>query len=146
VADLQTPTATHTVRFPRLRLGLLFFEPSEANVVREMVRRVSSELVPWTIVDVAPYDALLLARGPRRADPENVSLFRLSARAVRKARRPSAERMPTIALRRPLRMQHLKIVLEMATAELLPDHVERLMPHTRPFQHSVLKTGSDRRS
>lgn len=40
--------------------------------------------------------------------------------------------MPPIALRKPLRPSHLKIVLEMAAASLVPEHVAGLLPQTRP--------------
>jgi hypothetical protein len=133
VAELTTPSQIHTLRHPRLRLGLLFFDQADGKIVREMVRRLAGDLVPWTVVDGQPYDALLMARGPRRADPGDLALFRLGADVQRKMRRERIDPMPTIALRMPLRMSHLKIVLEMATASLLPDHVERLMPHTRPY-------------
>jgi hypothetical protein len=133
LADLTTPSQIHTLRHPRLRLGLLFFEGPDANIVREMVRRLASDLLPWTVVDSHPYDAVLLARGPRRRDAPELALFRLGADAQRRLRRQRIDVMPTIALRHPLRMAHLKIVLDMATASLIPDHIERLMPHTQPL-------------
>lgn len=142
MADLTTPSQIHTLRHPRLRLGLLFFDPADDRIVREMVRRLASDLLPWTVVDGHPYDALLMARGPRRADPGDLALFRLAADAERKLRRARIDAMPTIALKMPLRMSHLKIVLEMATACLLPDHVERLMPHTRPYIPATLPSRS----
>ncbi|HUN94338.1 MAG TPA: hypothetical protein VMU33_19965 [Burkholderiaceae bacterium] len=111
----------------------MFFDAPDANIVREMVRRLASDLLPWTVVDSHPYDGLLLARGPRRADPPELALFRLGADAQRRLRRDRIDVMPTIALRRPLRMSHLKMVLDMATANLIPDHLERLMPHTQPL-------------
>ena len=112
---------------------MLFFDQPDSNIVREMVRRLASDLLPWTVVDGHPYDAVLLARGPRGKDPDDLALFRLSADAMRRLRRAGIDPMPTIALRHPLRMSHLKIVFEMATASLIPDHIERLMPHTQPL-------------
>ena len=133
MADLTTPSQIHTLRHPRLRLGLLFFDAADAGIVREMVRRLSSDLLPWTVVDNHPYDAVLLSRGPRRADPAELALFRIGADAQRGLRRRRIDVMPTIALRHPIRMSHLKMVLDMATANLIPDHIERLMPHTQPL-------------
>jgi hypothetical protein len=40
--------------------------------------------------------------------------------------------MPPIALRKPLQPAHLKMVLEMGAASLIPEHIARHAPQTRP--------------
>jgi hypothetical protein len=37
-----------------------------------------------------------------------------------------------MALRKPLRPLEVRLVLEMAAASLVPEHVESVLPHTRP--------------
>lgn len=95
------------------RLGLIFFDHAEATSVRRHVAALQGEGLPWTVVEDAPYDALLLARGPRLADPEHVALLRLSADMALEG-----SAMAPIALPRPLSPVHLRSALEAATASL----------------------------
>ena len=99
---------------------------------RELVRTMHSELLPWVVVDAAPFEAMLLGRGPRTADPDELAIMRLSFAAERYARRTFGDAMPPIALRKPLQPMHLKMVLEMGAASLIPDHIARLSPQTQP--------------
>lgn len=95
------------------RLGLLFFEASDGVEVRRLVGALAAEGLAWRVVDDAPYDALLLARGTRLADPEHLAVLRLSSNAAR------AERaMPAITLRKPLNPANLRTALETASATL----------------------------
>lgn len=116
---------------PQLRLGLVFFSADDTAIARELVHTMRSEVLPWTVVDQPPFEAVLLARGPRRADPDELAILRLAADAEKFARRQYGDAMPPIALRKPLRPAHLKLVLEMAAASLIPEHIERLTPHTQ---------------
>jgi hypothetical protein len=117
---------------PQLRLALIFFTEEDMAVARELVRTMHSELLPWVVVDEAPFEAMLLGRGPRAFDPEELAIMRLSADAERFARRAYGDAMPPIALRKPLQPAHLKMVLEMGAASLIPEHIARLSPQTRP--------------
>jgi len=123
---------------PQLRLALVFFTPEDMVIARELVRTMYSELLPWVVVEEAPFEAMLLGRGPRTADPEELAIVRLGASAERYARRAYGDAMPPIALRKPLQPAHLKMVLEMAAACLIPEHISRLSPQTRPRTTSYI--------
>jgi hypothetical protein len=115
-----------------LRLALVFFSDEDVVIARELVRAMHSELLPWVVVDDGPFEAMLLGRGPRAADPEELAIMRLSADAERFARRTYGDAMPPIALRKPLQPTHLKMVLEMGAASLIPERIANLSPQTRP--------------
>jgi hypothetical protein len=117
---------------PTLRLCLLFFADEDIVVARELVRAMHTEALPWVVVDEPPFEAMLMARGPRAADPDELAIVRLAADAERVARRMYGDAMPPIALRKPLRPAHLKLVLEMAAASLIPEHIAQLSPQTQP--------------
>lgn len=117
---------------PQLRLGLVFFSADDVLIARELVRAMRTEALPWVVVDEPPFEAVLLARGPRNADPDELAIVRLAADAERYARRTYGDAMPPIALRKPLRPAHLKLVLEMAAASLIPEHIAQLSPQTQP--------------
>lgn len=93
---------------------------------------MASDALPWVVVDEAPLHALLLGRGLRRHDADGAAVLRLGADAAAAATRLYGDAMPPIALRRPLRPSHLRIVLEMAAASLVPEHLAGLLPQTRP--------------
>ena len=117
---------------PQLRLALVFFTEEDLVIARELVRTLHSELLPWVVVDEPPFEAMLLGRGPRSADPDELAIMRLSVGAERSARLEFGDAMPPIALRKPLQPAHLKMVLEMGAASLIPEHIARLSPQTRP--------------
>lgn len=117
---------------PRLRLALVFFTDEDVVIARELVRAMHSELLPWVVVDDGPFEAMLLGRGPRMADPEELAIMRLGADAERFARKTYGDAMPPIALRKPLQPTHLKMVLEMGAASLIPERIAHLSPQTRP--------------
>jgi hypothetical protein len=117
---------------PQLRLALVFFSDEDMVIARELVRAMYSELLPWVVVDEPPFEAMLLGRGPRAADPDELAIVRLSADAERFARKAFGDAMPPIALRKPLQPTHLKMVLEMGAASLIPEHIANLSPQTRP--------------
>jgi hypothetical protein len=117
---------------PLLRLGLLFFEEPDGQALRTFIRSLRSDRLPWEVVDQGPYDALLLARGPRAADAEHLAVLRLSADAEAHARRSYGDAMPPIALRKPFNPMHLRMVLEMAAASVIPHHIEGLYSVTQP--------------
>jgi hypothetical protein len=117
---------------PQLRLGLVFFSDDDVFIARELVRTMHSDALPWVVVDEPPFEAVLLARGPRTADPDELAIVRLAADAERFARRTYGDAMPPIALRKPLQPAHLKLVLEMAAASLIPEHIAQLSPQTQP--------------
>jgi hypothetical protein len=129
---------------PPLRLGLVFFGAAEEADLRAMVRALASARMPWVVVDHAPVHALLLARGTRAGDSEDLALLRLGAEAERATRRRYGDALPQMALRKPLREVELRLVLEMAAASLLPDHVEAVTPHTRPVSRPQRSTTSFR--
>ncbi|HTT11149.1 MAG TPA: hypothetical protein VMG60_09690 [Burkholderiaceae bacterium] len=117
---------------PRLRLALIFFTEEDMVIARELVRTMHSELLPWVVVERPPFEAVLFGRGPRAADPDELAIMRLSSDAERFARRSYGDAMPPIAMRKPLQPAHLKMVLEMGAASLIPEHIARLSPQTRP--------------
>jgi hypothetical protein len=117
---------------PPLRLGLVFFSDADARAIRAIVSWMSSERLPWIVVEERPVHALLLAHGTRGADAHDTIRLRLAADAEFAARWTYGDAMPPVALRKPLQPAHLKLALEMAAASLIPDHVEALSPHTRP--------------
>lgn len=117
---------------PPLRLGLVFFNQVEARAVRGIVNWLASEQLPWIVVDERPFHAILMSRGPRRGDDQNLAVFRLASDARAAAVLAHGDAMPQMALRKPLEPMHLRIVLEMAAASLVPDYVASVSPHTQP--------------
>lgn len=116
---------------PPLRLGLLFFSRVDEEIIRRLVARFASARMPWVVVERAPVHALFMARGPRRTDGDD-AILRLACEAERSTRRRYGDALPPMSLRKPLRPLEVRLVLEMAAASLLPEHVEAVMPHTRP--------------
>lgn len=117
---------------PPLRLGLVFFDAGDERALRAIVDWAACSQLPWVVSDEGPYHALLLARGPRRHDAPDLAVFRLAAEAERTARYAHGDAMPPMALRKPLQPMHLRIVLEMAAASLIPEYIEAVSPQTRP--------------
>lgn len=117
---------------PPLRLGLVFFEDADRRAVHAIVNWLSCEQLPWQVVDERPFHALLLARGPRASDAQHLAVLRLTADAERVAVARYGDSMPAMALRKPLQPMQLRVVLEMAAASLIPEHVAAASPHTRP--------------
>jgi hypothetical protein len=117
---------------PQLRLALVFFSDEDMQIARGLVSAMHSALLPWVVVDGPPFEAMLLGRGPRRADPDELAIMRLGATAERFARKTYGDAMPPIALRKPLQPAHLKMVLEMGAASLIPEHIAQHSPQTQP--------------
>ena len=120
------------ILLPPLRLGLVFFDAADERALRAIIDWASSSQLPWVVCHEAPYHALLMARGTRRDDAPDQAMFRLGAEAERAARDAHGDAMPPMALRKPLQPMHLRIVLEMAAASLIPDYIEAVSPQTRP--------------
>lgn len=129
--NLDLPALSLPVLGPPLRLGLVFFDEEDVRALRAIVNWAASKQLPWTLVDERPFHALLMAHGPRSHDPKDVAIFRLSADAHAAASKAYGDAMPPMALRKPLQPMHVRIVLEMAAASLIPDYVDRLSPQTR---------------
>jgi hypothetical protein len=70
-----------------------------------------------------------MARGTRRSDPVEFAVLRLSHDAERAARTLYGDAMAPMALRKPLHPMHLRVALEMAAANLIPEHIDGLTPH-----------------
>lgn len=128
---------------PPLRLGLVFFDAADERALRAVVHWAASDQLPWVVVDERPFHALLLARGARSDDPDDLAVMRLSADAEATARRLYGDAMPPMALRKPLQPMHVRIVLEMAAASLIPEYVEAHSPHTRPRVRDTRTTDFD---
>jgi hypothetical protein len=122
----------HAQMRPPLRLGLVFFDDADARAIRAIVSWMSTERLPWIVVDERPVHAVLLACGTHRRDQDDTLQLRLAADAEFAARWAFGDAMPPITLRKPLQPAHLKLALEMAAASLIPEHVEAFSPHTRP--------------
>jgi hypothetical protein len=116
---------------PPLRLGLMFFDEADARAVKAIVNWVASERLPWRVVDEGPFHAMLFERGPRADDPQHLAVLRLAADAERLATRLYGDCMPPMALRKPLQLMHLRIVLEMAASSLIPEYVAHVSPQTQ---------------
>jgi hypothetical protein len=123
---------------PLLRLGLLFFDEPDIQALRTFVASLRSDRLPWEVSDQGPFDALLFARGPRVADADHLAVLRLSAEAEAQARRSYGDAMPPIALRKPFNPMHLRMVLEMAAASVIPHHIEGLYSVTQPRAPSTV--------
>ena len=117
---------------PPLRLGLVFFDAADERAVRAIVTWLSSERLPWIVVDERPVHALLLGGSLRRGGDPHLAQLRLAADAEFASRWAYGDAMPALTLRKPLQPMHLKLGLEMAAASLIPEHVEALGPTTRP--------------
>lgn len=102
-----------------LRLALAGFGDFEANDIAIMVRAVADTQVPWQVVYAPPYDAVLLARGTRECDAENVSVLRVASEfAQRVGEGRSDRRQLPLLLPRPLQERSLRLALEAAVARL----------------------------
>jgi len=128
---------------PPLRLGLAFFDEADARAVHAIVNWLASEQLPWQVVDERPFHAMLLARGPRASDAQHLAVLRLTADAERYAIARYGDSMPPMALRKPLQPMQLRVVLEMAAASLIPEHVAAVSPQTRP--HVAVAPATPRR-
>jgi hypothetical protein len=95
------------------RLGLLFFDAPDGAELHRLVESLRADGSAWNVVDDAPYDALLLARGTRLADPEHLAVLQVSAAAAGTEHPP-----PPIMLRKPLDRAGLRRALETAMATL----------------------------
>jgi hypothetical protein len=122
---------------PPLRLGLVFFDDADTRAVQAIVHWLASDQLPWRVVDEGPVHALLMARGPRMADPAHLAVLRLSADAEAAGIARYGDAMPAMALRKPLQPMHLRIVLEMAAASLIPEYIATVSPHTRPLRNPL---------
>lgn len=129
---LFRPTRSTTQVSPPLRLGLAFFDEADTRAIHAIVNWLASEQLPWKVVDERPHHALLLARGARASEAQHLAVLRLSADAERYAIARYGDAMPAMALRKPLQPMQLRVVLEMAAASLIPEHVAAASPHTRP--------------
>jgi hypothetical protein len=123
---------TDPVIQPPLRLGLVFFHRYDEAIMRRLVKSFASGRSPWVVVDAPPIHALFLNCGTRSGDREDIALLRLAVDAERATRRRFGDALPQMALRKPLRPLEVRLVLEMAAASLVPEHVESVLPHTRP--------------
>lgn len=124
---------------PPLRLGLVFFDEADTRAVQAIVHWLASDQLPWRVVTEGPMHALLLARGPRAKDAQHLAVLRLTVDAEAAAIQRYGDAMPPMALRKPLQPMHLRIVLEMAAASLIPEHIAATSPHTRPFRRSPME-------
>lgn len=102
-----------------LRLGLLFFDEKDTSALRASVAALRPEHAAWTVADEAPYDALLLARGTRTGDAEDVAVLRLSAAAEAKFSGAARGVVPSpIALPKPFDVGRLREALEQLARRL----------------------------
>ncbi len=100
-----------------LRLTLAGFGDFEAGDIAAMVRAVADAQAPWTVVTTPPYDALLLARGTRQSDAENVSVLRVASELSEGGKTPNRRQLPLL-LPRPIQGRTLRLALEAALARL----------------------------
>ena len=99
-----------------LRLTLAGFRDEEADEIALMVRVVADADAPWVVVGTPPYDAVLLARGTREGDAENVSVLRIASE-VSEGRGDVPRQLPLL-LPRPILERTLRLALEAAIARL----------------------------
>jgi hypothetical protein len=99
-----------------LRLGLHGFAEDEAHAIKSMVAACRSA---WTAADATPLHALLLARGTRVGDPENLAVLRVRIDPRRVRRDFGERRMQPLMLRKPIREAALRVALDAARTRLL---------------------------
>jgi len=104
----------------QLRLTLAGFSESEASDVELMVRVVADIQAPWMVVYHPPYDAVLLARGTREQDADNVSVLRVASEVQPQYGSKERRQLPLL-LPRPIHERTLRLALE-AAIERLRDH------------------------
>ncbi len=109
--------APPVLRRSALRLTLAGFGDYEASDIAAMVRAVADAQVPWTVVTTPPYDAVLLARGTRESDAENVSVLRVASEFVGGGKPQNRRQLPLL-LPRPVQERTLRLALEAAMARL----------------------------
>lgn len=100
-----------------LRLTLAGFSEDEASEIALMVRVVADPLAPWEVVGSPPYDALLLARGTRLEDAENVAVLRVASEVGGPLSTPERRQLPLL-LPRPIQERTLRLALDAALARL----------------------------
>lgn len=105
------------MRRNNLRLTLAGFGDFEASDIALMVRAVADAKLPWTVVYTPPYDAVLLARGTRESDAENVSVLRVASEFSKGTGTQERRQLPLL-LPRPIQERTLSLALEAALARL----------------------------
>ncbi|HRK57624.1 MAG TPA: hypothetical protein PLQ67_08900 [Burkholderiaceae bacterium] len=102
-----------------LRLALAGFGEFEANDIAIMVRAIADATLPWQVVYAPPYDALLLARGTRDADADDVAVLRVASEFTQRVGEGCSDRRQLpLLLPRPLYERSLRLALEAALARL----------------------------
>lgn len=107
---------TPTPRRNTLRLTLAGFGDFESSDIALMVRTVADAQLPWTVVYSPPYDAVLLARGTRDSDADNVAVLRVASEFARDGH--SERRLLPLLLPRPIQERTLRLALEAAQSRL----------------------------
>ncbi|MCA3220309.1 MAG: hypothetical protein ING59_17545 [Burkholderiales bacterium] len=94
------------------RLGLAGFSEAQTAELMSALARLHDVAARWRIVEHLPFDALLLARGSRSGDPDDVAVLRLLGAAPG----PPGERRAghgggALQLRKPIADEMLRSVL-----------------------------------
>jgi hypothetical protein len=98
-----------------LRLGLHGFDADEAGAIRAMIDAAAAA---WTTTERTPLDALLLARGTRVDDPEQVAVLRVSLDPQRVRDENGERRLAPLMLRRPIRAAAMRVALAAARSRI----------------------------
>lgn len=94
------------------RLGLAGLNETQTNDLMAALARLPDVAACWRVVEDLPFDALLLARGSRASDPDDMAVLRLLTAAPAPSGDPEADRRASVLqLRKPVADAALQAVL-----------------------------------
>jgi hypothetical protein len=85
------------------RLGLAGLSDAQTSDLIAAMARLPDVAACWRVVEDLPFDALLLARGSRASDPDDMAVLRLLTAAPAPSGDPEADRRASVLqLRKPV--------------------------------------------
>ncbi|MFN7446386.1 MAG: hypothetical protein ACK5RC_14700 [Curvibacter sp.] len=101
------------------RLGLAGLDEAQTSRLMAALIRLPDVAACWRVVENLPFDALLLARGSRASDPDDMAVLRLFTAVSDMSSDPQADRRSSILqLRKPIADAELRAVLLAALDQL----------------------------
>jgi hypothetical protein len=94
------------------RLGLAGLSDAQTSDLIAAMARLPDVAACWRVVEDLPFDALLLARGSRASDPDDMAVLRLLTAAPAPSGDPEADRRASVLqLRKPVADASLQAAL-----------------------------------
>ena len=94
------------------RLGLAGLNDAQTSDLIAAMARLPDVAACWRVVEDLPFDALLLGRGSRASDPDDMAVLRLLTAVPALSGDPAADRRGSVLqLRKPIADAELQAVL-----------------------------------